>query len=195
MDRGGWRTLGAGLGLSALSILLALALAAVPIESIPQEAVFMAVLWPLFFAVHGITRLLDYLGPSGLAEPWSHYAPVWVLRAVIGVSIGLAVGVMAALAKVAGRWGGRVAFGTWLTLVGLAFATNGLSESIAESVGSLQGLSGLASALAGLYLVSAGMSSRIGESQVARLAALTCLSAALVAGAWLAYVAWFSERS
>jgi hypothetical protein len=194
MDRSAWRHVGIGLGLSMLSVLLAFA-GAWSIEEPLQQPVFVAVLSPLFLALRGVTSLFDYLGPPGLAEPWSQYAPrslVWVL---IGLSIGFFLVGMVALANVASRWGARVAFGLWLILSGFNLATNGLSDSPAESVRSLPGLCGVALGVTGMYLLAAGVSCRLKTSRVARLAALGCLSAAIFAGTWLAYVSWLNGRS
>ncbi len=195
MDRSAWRILGIGLGLSVLSVILAFASAALPIEGLPQEAIVMAVLWPLFLIVRGLTGLFDSLGPAGLREPWSHFAPPWVVWVLIGLSSGLAVVGMVALADVARRRGARVAGGIWLPLTGVTLATNGLSESFAENAGSLQGVIGVAVALAGLYLLAVGISCRMKASHVAQWVMLGCLSAAVVGGAWLAYVCWLDGRS
>ena len=194
MTRREWQTVGVGMGLSAVLVLVAFGTAALLAESGGQEHAVMAVLWPLFVAVRGVTGLFDYLGPAGLPEPWSHFAPWWAVRILVGLSIALAAVTMVAFAEARARWGARAAAGTWLIPAGFSLATSGLSESVGATIGSVQGLIGVAVGLAGLYVLCGGISSRMKGSRIARWATLSSLSATVVAGVWLAYVAWFNGR-
>ena len=192
MTRREWQTLAEGLGLSTVLVLVAFGTAALLAESSGQEDAVMAVLWPLLLAVRGVTGLFDYVGPAGLPEPWSHFAPWWVVRTLVGLSIALAAVTMVAFAEARARWGARAAAGAWLIPAGFSSATHGLTEPVGAIIGSLQGLIGVAVGCAGVYLLCGGISSRMNGSRIARWATIGSLSTAVVAAVWLAYVAWFN---
>jgi hypothetical protein len=75
------------------AFLLFLAVRITPLPEGTKERLVTALallLWPVRFVAAGLTRLIDLIGPQGLAEPASMYLPGWAVWSLVALSIGLA---------------------------------------------------------------------------------------------------------
>jgi hypothetical protein len=71
-------------------LLLLFAVGTVSLPEARKEGLVTALgflLWPVRGVAAGLTRLIDFLGPQGLAEPASMYLPGWAVWSLVATSV------------------------------------------------------------------------------------------------------------
>jgi hypothetical protein len=170
--------------------LVAFGVARSPISESARERLMVLTLAPFYVVGRCITGVVDTFGPRGLPEPASHYASVWAIRAIMGLTVSLTLVALVGLALLSDKVGWRVPIGIVLGVAGVTSATDGFSEPIyPQSGGSLETWIGSTVALAGVYLIVAGAARNLPTRRDVRFAGQVALACAGVAAGWLAFLA------